>query len=133
MQLVGRVVDTRCRPIPGAVLDFWQADPAGAYDNAGFRLRGHQFSDTEGLYSLETVVPGPYVDGWVRRTPHLHVKVKGPAAPLLTTQLYFPEFAAQNGDDLFYHPELVMAAVDAPSDAGLVLHFDFVLSRSPAA
>ncbi len=58
LRLVGRVLDPGCRPIPGVVLDFWQADSNGVYDNDGFRLRGHQFSDPQGLYSLETVVPG---------------------------------------------------------------------------
>ena len=29
----------------GALLDFWQADAKGHYDNSGFRLRGHQFAD----------------------------------------------------------------------------------------
>jgi protocatechuate 3,4-dioxygenase beta subunit len=126
------VLDGDCRPVAGAVLDFWQADPAGVYDNAGARLRGHQFSDAEGRYRLETLVPGPYVDGRLRRTPHLHVKVQGEATRLLTTQLYFPAFEAQNVDDLFYDPELTMAAVDPPGDALLVLRFDFVLSP-PAA
>ena len=39
--VVGYVYDTACRPIPGALLDFWQCDAAGAYDNVGHRLRGH--------------------------------------------------------------------------------------------
>src|SRR5262245_32896030 len=36
----GRVLGTDCRPIPGAILDVWQADAAGAYDHVGFELRG---------------------------------------------------------------------------------------------
>src|SRR3712207_6926313 len=52
-----RSVDTRCRPVAGALLDFWQADARGEYDNSGFRLRGHQFADSRGRYRLRTVVP----------------------------------------------------------------------------
>ena len=54
MLLEGRVLDTKCRPVPGAVLDFWSCDGEGEYDNDGMRLRGHQFADDEGRYRIET-------------------------------------------------------------------------------
>src|SRR5215813_8186480 len=52
--LTGAILSTSCQPIAGALLDFWQADDRGAYDNTGFRLRGHQFADEQGRYRLET-------------------------------------------------------------------------------
>ena len=55
--VTGTVFSTHCRPVRGALLDFWQADDRGVYDNAGFRLRGHQFSDRRGRYRLVTVLP----------------------------------------------------------------------------
>src|SRR6266542_4488391 len=36
----GRVLSTRGEPLPGAILDFWQANADGEYDNQGFTLRG---------------------------------------------------------------------------------------------
>src|SRR5215470_18293442 len=48
--VTGAVLSTTCRPIPGALLDFWQADDRGEYDSAGFRLRGHQFASEQGQY-----------------------------------------------------------------------------------
>src|SRR5215470_13362622 len=86
MELVGFVFSRHCKPLGGALLDFWHADDNGEYDNSGFRLRGHQFTDTEGRFRLRSIVPGAY-DG---RTRHVHVKVQAPGARLLTTQLYFP-------------------------------------------
>ena len=53
-------MSTECQPIPGALLDFWQADDTGVYDNQGYRLRGHQFADEDGRFELETIVPGLY-------------------------------------------------------------------------
>lgn len=44
----GRVLTTDCRPVAGALVDFWHADDAGRYDNAGYKLRGHQFTDARG-------------------------------------------------------------------------------------
>src|ERR1043165_8695319 len=67
--LSGRVLSVSGTPIANVKLDFWQADGNGHYDNANFRLRGHQFTDSNGRYSLETVVPGTYPG----RTPHIHV------------------------------------------------------------
>ncbi|HEV3463434.1 MAG TPA: intradiol ring-cleavage dioxygenase, partial [Actinomycetota bacterium] len=53
--VAGAVLTTDCRPVRRALLDFWQADDAGEYDNQGYRLRGHQFSDADGRWRLETV------------------------------------------------------------------------------
>src|SRR5262245_27062174 len=38
----GTVLDPDCRPIAGALLDVWQADGTGAYDNVGYRFRGKE-------------------------------------------------------------------------------------------
>ena len=91
------VVGTSCRPVERALLDFWQADSNGEYDNQGYRLRGHQFTDAKGRFHLETVVPGLYTG----RTRHIHVKVQAPNRPVLTTQLYFPGEPANERDGIF--------------------------------
>jgi protocatechuate 3,4-dioxygenase beta subunit len=117
----GYVYDTACQPIPGALLDFWQADDAGVYDNTGYRLRGHQFADDEGRFVLETIVPGLYTG----RTRHIHVKAQASNQPVLTTQLYFPDEPANASDGIF-DPALVMDVEDAAdSEVGF---FTFVLS-----
>ena len=85
--LVGYVVDQNCNPLPNAWIDFWQADASGAYDNAGFRLRGHQYADTQGRYYLETILPGLYAS---RPIEHIHLKVRPEGGEEVTSQLYFP-------------------------------------------
>jgi hypothetical protein len=97
LTVAGTVLATDCRPLRRALLDFWQADADGQYDNQGYRLRGHQFTDADGRFTLETVVPGQYPG----RTRHIHVKVQAPDGPVLTTQLYFPGEAANAGDGIF--------------------------------
>jgi protocatechuate 3,4-dioxygenase beta subunit len=115
--LQGLVLGTDCRPLAGAVLDFWHADATGAYDNAGFRLRGHQVTDAQGRYRLETILPALYPG----RTRHIHVKVQAKeGGRILTTQTYFPEEPG-NARDGLYRPELVAR------QAGSDLAFDFVL------
>jgi protocatechuate 3,4-dioxygenase beta subunit len=97
LTVAGTVLATDCRPLRRALLDFWQADAAGHYDNQGYRLRGHQFTDADGRFRLETVVPGLYPG----RTRHIHVKVQAPDRPVLTTQLYFPGEPANASDGIF--------------------------------
>ncbi len=117
--VTGTVLATNCQPIAGALLDFWHCDDSGVYDNVGFRLRGHQFADDQGRYTLETIVPGLYPG----RTRHIHVKVQAPNQPVLTTQLYFPN-EPDNANDGIFNPALVMdvqggqAAFNFVLDAG---------------
>lgn len=86
--LVGYVLDQNCQPLPNAWLDFWQADARGEYDNSGYRLRGHQFTDAQGRYYLETILPGLYSS---RPIEHIHVKVRPQGGQEITSQLYFPQ------------------------------------------
>lgn len=121
MVLSGSVLTTDCLPVARALVDFWHADDSGVYDNVGYRLRGHQFTDDQGRYTLETVVPGLYPG----RTRHFHVKVQAPNQPILTTQLYFPDEPANNNDGI-YSPALLMTVSD--SATGKQAAFDFVLA-----
>ncbi|HEY3109949.1 MAG TPA: dioxygenase [Chloroflexota bacterium] len=121
LTLSGRVLTTRCQPVAQALLDFWQADDRGEYDNRAFRLRGHLFSGADGTYRLETIVPGLYPG----RTRHVHVKVQAPNGPLLTTQLYFPG-ESRNSSDGIFDQKLVMAVQDG--GGARLGGFDFVLN-----
>ena len=121
--LRGSVLSTDCRPVADALLDFWQADDAGAYDNVGYRLRGHQFADDDGRFQVETIVPGLSPG----RTRHIHVMVQAPDQPVLTTQLYFPDEPA-NAEDGIFHPDLLIELEDAAdADDGKIGRFNFVL------
>jgi len=86
--ITGFVFDDDCQPVASAWLDFWQADENGEYDNVGYKLRGYQFTDDDGKYFLETIVPKRYSG----RPPHIHVKVrKNQQSETITSQLYFPD------------------------------------------
>jgi protocatechuate 3,4-dioxygenase beta subunit len=120
IELAGFVLTRGCRPVERALVELWHADAAGAYDNKGFRLRGHQFTDAEGRYRFATIVPASY-EG---RTRHYHVKVQPPGGRVLTTQLYFPGEAMNRTDRLFRRELLMKVAKAGGSLAG---RFDFVL------
>jgi protocatechuate 3,4-dioxygenase beta subunit len=120
ISLAGFVLDRRCRPLPGALLDLWHADADGAYDNVGYRLRGHQPADSEGRFVFETIVPGRYPN----RTRHFHVKVQAPGQSILTTQLYFPG-EPSNARDWIFDDALVL---DLRQEGAMKIgRYDFVL------
>jgi protocatechuate 3,4-dioxygenase beta subunit len=121
--ITGRVFNQDCEPIAEAILDFWQTDDQGQYDNAGYRLRGHQFTDENGGYTLETIQPGQYPG----RTAHIHVKVFAPdGRELLTTQIYIPGVSDQTPDGIF-SPELLAQDLEPGAGGQRRLGFNFVV------
>jgi protocatechuate 3,4-dioxygenase beta subunit len=115
--VTGRVLSAQCKPLANALVDVWHADEEGDYDNAGYRYRGHQFTDAEGRYRFETIVPALYPG----RTRHYHVKIQPKGGRLVTTQLYFPGEPMNRRDGL-YRPELELNTPKPGEGA-----FDFVL------
>ena len=133
LTVYGRVCDSSCRPIANALLDVWQADDSGGYDNDGvddpaptvFSLRGRLNADAAGDYRFRTIKPGNYLNGANYRPAHIHIKVSAPGFQTLTTQLYF-EGDPYNEGDAFIVDTLIMALTDTP-DGGKSSRFDFVL------
>ena len=95
--VTGTVLSAQCKPVANALLDFWHSDEEGAYDNRGFRYRGHQHADSQGRFRLESIVPAEYPG----RARHIHVKVQAPGKRVLTTQLYFPGDPGNRRDGLY--------------------------------
>lgn len=116
----GFVFDRHCRPVLGSLVEIWHADENGEYDRDGFRLRGHQFSDAQGRWWFNTVVPALYPG----RTRHFHFKVQRPGGSVLTTQLYFPAEPGNAADRLFH--ETLLLDIKQTS-AGRLGQFNFVV------
>lgn len=121
LTITGRVLTTDGKPIPNALIDFWQADARGVYDNDGYRFRGHQLTNPKGRYTLVAVVPGLYPG----RTKHIHVKVQAVRKPVLTTQLFFPGVVGNRSDGIF-EPDCVVRHWRVSNGRRLAT-FDFVL------
>ncbi len=118
--LIGRVLTPDCRPLAGVIVDLWHADADGAYDERGYRFRGHQATDADGRYAFQTIVPGRYPG----RTPHYHVTIIRSGRRILTTQLYLPNQPG-NARDFLYTPRLLLKVRNAGSEQAA--RFDFVV------
>jgi len=102
----GRILQNDCEtPISGAMLEVWQANDAGCYSinldcNTGnpgdddFNLRGKMFSNGDGQYAFETILPGYYAN----RPKHIHIKITTPDGEVLVSQLYFEGDEACDSD-----------------------------------
>ena len=120
MTLSGYVLTADCKPVAHALLDFWQANAQGQYDNAGYTLRGHLYSDANGRYQLVTINPGLYPG----RTEHIHFKVQAPGGPVITSQLFFPNVAGNKSDSIFNPALLVIPQGDAAAGQA---SFNFII------
>jgi len=103
MLLHGQVLDQNARPVPGVLIEIWQANAAGRYRhvNDGYRAPldpafggcGRTVTDSEGRYFFRSIKPGAYpwpnaTDSW--RPAHVHFSIFGSGfAQRLITQAYF--------------------------------------------
>lgn len=104
----GRVTDGAGDPIPDALVETWQADPAGTFQTApydlarDFRGYGRCPTDVDGMFGIQTVMPGSVLDGaGVAQSPHIDVAVfmRGLLRPVIT-RIYFPDQPANDDDPL---------------------------------
>ena len=88
LYITGTVYAKDCTtPIPNALIEVWQADFDGEYDDNNYRAS--IYSDQNGNYSFETIQPGKYLNGTEYRPSHIHFKITHLDNPSLVTQLYF--------------------------------------------
>lgn len=95
----GVVRSTReCRPLAGAKVEWWSANPRGDYDDAH---RATQVTDAEGRFRYVTDMPGKYPG----RPVHVHVKVTASGHKVLVTQVYPKPSQAVIASDFVLQPE----------------------------
>ena len=132
----GRVLDEDGRPVPGVMIEIWQANAAGRYDHArdqhdapldpAFHGAGRIFADAQGRYRFMTIKPGAYPwrnhhNAW--RPNHIHFSLFGTGfAQRMITQMYFP------GDPLLPLDPIFNATPDAAARDRLVAAFDLDLT-----
>lgn len=105
------VLDARGRPVPDAAVELWQANAHGRYAHPDdgeasgpldpdFQGYAQLATDADGRLRVRSIVPGAYGEGRYRRTPHLHLILRG-AGTRLVTQMFFPD-QPLNADDFIY-------------------------------
>ena len=111
IEISGRVLDMRGRPIEGAVLELWQANAAGRYMHEAdiatapldpnFQGYATLRTDAAGDWRIVTIKPGGYDSPIGQRTPHIHFMMQG-RSHRNVAQMYFAEEAEANALDRLY-------------------------------
>ncbi|MGR3712068.1 MAG: protocatechuate 3,4-dioxygenase subunit beta [Shimia sp.] len=128
----GRVLDENARPVPGTLVEAWQANAGGRYRHkkdtylapidSNFGGCGRTITDENGYYYFRTVKPGAYpwrnwVNSW--RPAHIHLSVFGSSfSQRLITQLYF------EGDPLIDKCPIVKTIPDEAARKQLIAALD---------
>ena len=136
LSVAGRVFSVRGDALPEAVIEVWQADHLGRYDNEGYSYRARLRPNGKGKYEFDSVMPGHYP---ARVCQHIHYLVIAPGHKPLTTQLYFATDPAFEGDPdknygrdpLITSRELVrpVTLTGDPQKVLAAVHFDIVLEK----
>nr|WP_325208572.1 protocatechuate 3,4-dioxygenase subunit beta [Salinibacterium sp.] len=132
MVVTGRLLDGDGRPVPGQLIEVWQANSAGRYVHKrdqhpapldpNFTGTGRTITDENGWYRFQTIKPGPYPwrnhsNAW--RPAHIHFSVFGTAiTQRIVTQMYFPN------DPLFALDPIYQSIVDQDARDRLVASYD---------
>ena len=128
----GRLLDESGRPVPGALIEVWQANAGGRYRHKkesyqapldpNFGGCGRVITDQDGRYVFRTIKPGPYPwpngpNDW--RPAHIHFSLFGQGfAQRLITQMYF------EGDPLIPLCPIVRTIPDPVAISRLVAPLD---------
>jgi catechol 1,2-dioxygenase len=123
-------------PLTTAVVDIWQANDAGQYDNTSpeFRYRGRIETGADGLYAMTTILPGKYLNGAQYRPRHIHFRVTAPGHQELITQLYFQGDTSIPADPWASQPDAALRIVPLVEENGVqVAVFDIALDNVSSA
>lgn len=112
LALEGRIQGADCKPLVGAKVEIWQADPDGRYKHPGqhgdqpldphFAYFGFTETDENGAYQFKTIIPGPYRAGNLTRAPHIHFTIKHSEYAPFVTEVYFAhDVELQRGDAVY--------------------------------
>jgi len=131
--VTGTVRDGGGRPVPGSLIEIWQANAAGRYVHQrdqhpapldpNFTGAGRVLTDSEGRYRFTTIKSGAYPwrnhqNAW--RPAHIHLSIFGRAfTERLVTQMYFP------GDPLFAADPIFNAVREPAARERMISRFDW--------
>jgi len=86
IEISGIVTELDAKPLDNVVVEIWQADAKGRYDNPNFFGWGRAATDAKGRYTFRTIMPGRVG----QRAPHINFLVlySGLMRQLQTTMFF---------------------------------------------
>ena len=137
--LSGKVKHDDCTtPFKNVKVEIWHCSSKGEYDNSTdeFRYRGTTFTDDQGNYHFNTILPVPYgIGSGTYRPAHYHLMITGEGYQPLVTQLYFTGDPHLSEDPSSASPTAKrrILSVESLKDKTKKVSFDISLSKKLAA
>jgi protocatechuate 3,4-dioxygenase, beta subunit len=111
LELQGQVLDLSGAPVPGAIIELWQANAAGRYRHPhdpnpapldpNFDGFARFTTDDSGRFAIKTIKPGAYpTASGAMRPPHIHFDIRSKSSRIIT-QMYFPGEPLNEEDPLY--------------------------------
>jgi protocatechuate 3,4-dioxygenase alpha subunit len=125
--LHGRLLDGAGEPVPDGLIETWQADTDGRFDQADdFRGFGRSCTGTDGRWEILTLKPGPLPAGdGETEAPHVDVSVFARGLlHRLVTRIYFADEPEPNAADptlATVDPVRRQTLIAQPDDRGYTL------------
>lgn len=96
----GKVLGADCvTPLSNVVVDVWQANESGNYEDEWYR--GRVTTEADGSYQFTTVIPKGYGAGTAYRPPHIHFKIWNADSLLITSQMFLPASQEQGIEEAY--------------------------------
>jgi catechol 1,2-dioxygenase len=135
LMVKGTVFGANCTsPLADALVEYWQSDSAGQYDNGSpdFRFRGQFRTAADGQYAFSTIVPGRYLNGNTYRPSHIHFRITAPGHRELVSQVYFKDDPYLAADPWASKPDakLRILTLEQGADGVQMVSFPVYLAKS---
>jgi protocatechuate 3,4-dioxygenase, alpha subunit len=118
IEITGRVTELDGKALDNVILEIWQADAAGRFDNPAFPGWGRAATDAQGNYRFRTIRPGAAPG----RAPHVNFLILYSG---LMRQLHTVMFFAEATDpviDVVKAKERLIAKPDGPNRYRFDIH-----------
>jgi len=122
IELTGRITQADGKPLDNCIVEIWQADAEGRFDNPGFFGWGRAATNADGVYKFRTIRPGAY-EG---RAPHINLLLLFSGLMRQLQTVVFFEGEANDRDPVFLavHPSGLRERLVARRTSDSTYRFD---------
>lgn len=128
----GTIFKSDGKPMASALVEVWQCDEKGVYDNTSddYLCRGALKTGADGKYMFKTIIPVPYSVGGGYRPAHIHMRISSDDHQDLITQIYFKGDPHLKEDPSSASPQAVNRILEIKnSGKDKFVNFDIVMSK----
>lgn len=134
---VSGTVYTDCTtPLSNALIEVWQTNDYGEYDNTSkeYKYRASIKTDAQGRYSFETIIPGKFSHEDAYRASHINFRISSPQHQEIVTQIFFKDDPYLASDPVASQPDAAQRILPILEDkTGKQVTFNIYMAKEEEA